>query len=267
MAQSFESRWQRAVSTHYWGFWYALCFLTRLPCPYLKRLDKDVEQVALWYYPIVGAILAGLLLLLALSVWQYNADASLLLMAALMLALWVYSTGAMHLDGVADMGDAWVGGLGSLERTLEIMKDPRIGSMGAASMLIIMLLKFAGLHALLEQSIGNYWLLVGLLLILVMARVGIIALMASMVYVRKEGMSSNLQGGRFAAKLVVMAPAIVLLAVWLLADKAGLLLMAWLVMLMLYRAVLKRRLGGYTGDTLGAAVEIQEALLLAVLVL
>jgi adenosylcobinamide-GDP ribazoletransferase len=47
--------------------------------------------------------------------------------AALVLILWVWSTGALHLDGLADSADAWVGGLASRERTLEIMKDPRSG--------------------------------------------------------------------------------------------------------------------------------------------
>lgn len=72
----------------------------------------------------------------------------MILVAALVLALWVYFTGAMHLDGVADTADAWVGGLGDHQRTLEIMKDPRVGAMAVAAMLLVLLVKFAAITAL-----------------------------------------------------------------------------------------------------------------------
>ena len=125
------------MNTYYWGFWFALTFLSRVPGPYLKRLDPAVQQAAMWFYPIVGAILGVLLLVLVTLCFGYNPQASVLLVSALVLALWVYFTGAMHLDGVADTADAWVGGLGNHERTLENMKDPRVGAMAVAAMLVV----------------------------------------------------------------------------------------------------------------------------------
>src|SRR5690554_7057022 len=186
----------RIMSTYYWGFWYALIFLSRVPGPYLQRVDKEVQQAAMWFYPIVGAILGLLLVSLVLLCYLYNPQASFLLVAALVLALWVYFTGAMHLDGVADTADAWVGGLGNHERTLEIMKDPRIGAMGTAAMSVVVVVKFAAIAALVEQFHSNKWLVVGgLLLIPMFSRAGILGLIATTQYVRKQGMVSNTQSG------------------------------------------------------------------------
>ena len=267
MAQSYPVVWRRHINTHYWAFWYAVCFLTRLPTPYLKRLDQEVERTALWYYPLVGVLLGALMISLVLLCGLYNPQASALVVAALVLTLWVYSTGALHLDGVADMGDAWVGGLGSLDRTLEIMKDPRIGSMGAASMLMILLLKFAALHSLLVQANHQMWLLGALCLIPALARTGILALMATLDYVRPNGMSQNLQGSPLRVKFLLLSGALIGLSIYVLPNSVLPMLVAWGVFFVGYRALLKKRLGGYTGDTLGAAVEVQEVILLLALVL
>ena len=256
------------MSTYYWGFWYALIFLSRVPGPYLKRVDKEVQQAAMWFYPIVGAILGLLLVSLVLLCYLYNPKASFLLVAALVLALWVYFTGAMHLDGVADTADAWVGGLGNHERTLEIMKDPRVGAMAVAAMIVVLLVKLVAIAALLEQAHSDLGLLLGgLLLIPMLARAGIIGLMATTSYVRKQGMVSDTQSAATKSKVLVMGAVLALLALPLLQEKALLILLVWLAVLVGYRAALKKRLGGYTGDTLGAAVEIQEAVLLVALAL
>lgn len=256
------------MSTYYWGFWYALMFLTRIPAPYLKRHDTEVQQAALWFYPVVGALLGAAMVTLVWLCFQYNPQVSVLLLAALVLTLWVYITGAMHLDGVADTADAWVGGLGSHERTLEIMKDPRVGSMGAAAMFVVLLLKFAAIAALLEQVHANKWLVYGgLLLIPILSRAGIIGLMATTPYVRKEGMVSNTKNAATKTKVTVLCVILVVLAFSILQHKALLVLLVWLLVLVGYRAVLNKRLGGYTGDTLGAGVEFQEVLLLVALAL
>ena len=268
MAQPRQYGWLRIMSTYYWGFWYALIFLSRVPGPYSKRMDKDVQQAAMWFYPIVGAILGLVLVTLVWLCFQYNPQAPVFLVAALVLALWVYFTGAMHLDGVADTADAWVGGLGNHKRTLEIMKDPRIGAMGVAAMLVILLVKFAAIVVLIEQTQSNTWLLLGgLLLIPMMARTGIIGVMATTTYVRKQGMVSDTQNAATKNKVLVMGIIMALLAIPMLQEKTLLILLAWVLVLAAYRRALNKRLGGYTGDTLGAAVEIQEAVLLAVLML
>lgn len=256
------------MSTYYWGFWFALTFLSRVPGPYLKRLDAEVQQAAVWFYPVVGAILGLLLVTLVTLCFYYNPHASVLLVGALVLAFWVYFTGAMHLDGVADTADAWVGGLGDHERTLEIMQDPRVGAMAVAAMIVVLLVKFAAITALLTQAQDNLWLLLGgLMLVPMLARTGIIGLMATMPYIRKQGMASNTQSAASKSKVVIMIVILALLAVPMLQEKALPMLLVWFVLLAGYRTVLSKRLGGYTGDTLGAGIEIQEAVLLVALAL
>lgn len=256
------------MNTYYWGFWFALTFLSRIPGPYLKRLDPAVQQAAMWFYPLVGAILGVLLLALVTLCFWYNPQASIFLVSALVLALWVYFTGAMHLDGVADTADAWVGGLGNHQRTLDIMKDPRVGAMAVAAMLVVLLVKFAAISALLSQGQDDFGLLLaGLLLVPMLARAGIIGLMATTPYVRQQGMVSATQSAATHGKAAVMAFILAVLAVPMLQGKALLLLLVWGAVLAGYRAALNKRLGGYTGDTLGAGVEFQETLLLVALAL
>lgn len=64
------------MSTYYWGFWYAVIFLSRVPGPYLKRMDTEVQQAAMWFYPIVGALLGLLLVALVLLCFLYNPHAA-----------------------------------------------------------------------------------------------------------------------------------------------------------------------------------------------
>jgi adenosylcobinamide-GDP ribazoletransferase len=101
-------------------FLVALQFLTRLPVHMPEPPDEREIGQSLLYYPLVGLLLG---LMLAALAWAMR-DGSSMLHAALLLAMWVLMTGGLHLDGLADSADAWVGGQGSRERTLAIMKDP-----------------------------------------------------------------------------------------------------------------------------------------------
>ncbi|WP_173644308.1 adenosylcobinamide-GDP ribazoletransferase, partial [Xanthomonas citri] len=81
-----------------------------------------------------------------------------LLGAALLLSAWVWLTGALHLDGLADTTDAWVGGMGERRRTLAIMKDPASGPMAVTAVVLVLLLKCAALASLLAQAPTTLWL-------------------------------------------------------------------------------------------------------------
>ncbi|EQL42777.1 cobalamin synthase (plasmid) [Pseudomonas aeruginosa VRFPA03] len=126
----------------------ALQFLTRLPVRLSAMPTPEQFGRAVLCYPLVG-VLIGVVL--------YAAARSLdgtppLLQAALLLSLWVALSGALHLDGLADMADAWIGGLGDRERTLAIMKDPRSGPVAVVVLVLVLLLKFSALAALLGQG-------------------------------------------------------------------------------------------------------------------
>ena len=114
-------------------FLVALQFLTRLPIHLPETPDECEIGQSLLYYPLVGLLLGLILAALAWAIW----DSSSMLHAAL-LAAWVLMTGALHLDGFADSADAWVGGQGSCERTLAIMKDPYCGPAGAVALILLL---------------------------------------------------------------------------------------------------------------------------------
>lgn len=228
-------------------------FLTRLPWPDPGPVTEATAGRAALFYPLIGLVIGVMLWgLAALLPWAPVGVA-----AALILVLWVWLTGALHLDGLSDTADAWVGGLGSRERALEIMRDPRAGAMGVVAIVLVLLVKWSALMALLAT--GSVWMLVW---IPVLARVQILSLMLTVPYARPVGMASAAVAHlpRRAAWVVVAA---VILAVPWIGGVAGLVaLMVALLILLAWRRALLRRLGGFTGDTAGALVELTEAAVL-----
>lgn len=235
------------------GLLAALGFLTRVPVPVRIFDDPRAQQKSLPWYPLVGLLLGGVLALPA----AWLGPGSPLLAAAVVLAAWVALTGALHLDGLADSADAWVGGLGDRERTLAIMKDPRCGPAGVVALVLVLLLKFAALATLLPRQ---PWLIC---LAPMLARAALTALFVWVPYVRAAGLGSPLLGAsRHACLLAVTASALLALAAgWrgmAALVAAGLVWLAWV------RSG-HRRIGGFTGDTAGAAAEMIEAAVLLAL--
>lgn len=231
-------------------FLIALQFLTRLPL----RLDGELSDADLGrsvaYYPFVGMLLGALLI----GAQWLLANLPVLLQAALLLVIWVSITGALHLDGLADSVDAWVGGHGDRERTLSIMKDPRSGPMGVTAVVLVLLVKFAALAALCESANA-----LGLALAPILGRTVLPLLFLSTPYVRSGGLGAPLAAHlpRRAAVASIAAACIAIVAVAG-ADGVTLVLATALVFLALRTAML-RRIGGTTGDTAGALVELTEA--------
>ena len=233
----------------------ALGFLTRIPVPSAVFGDARAQARSLAWYPAVGLLLGALLASLA---WLLR-DAAPLLRAALVLLAWLVLTGALHLDGLADSADAWVGGMGDRARTLAIMKDPASGPMGVTAIVAVLLLKFAALASLPARA----WPL--LVLVPLLARAAAVGLFLTTPYVRPGGLGAHLQRApRVACVLAIVAS----LACCVPARGRGawMLLAALLVFALARRACL-RRLGGCTGDTAGALIELTEAALLVASVL
>lgn len=226
----------------------ALQFLTRLPVSLPGMPTPEQMGRSLLWYPAVG-------LLLGLLLWGAHlllGQTSALLQAAIILALWVALSGGLHLDGLADTADAWVGGFGDRERTLTIMKDPRSGPIAVVVLVLLLLLKFAALFTLLQAGQGIY-----LMLLPWLGRSLLPLLLATTPYVRAGGLGQALADHlprRQLPWVLGVHVAGMLLFGWqgLLALMAGLLLFAWL------RRALLQRLGGTTGDTAGALVELAE---------
>lgn len=231
----------------------ALQFLTRLPVRLSGAPDERDIGRSLLYYPLVGLLLGGLLTALA---WMPLGGGEGL-RAAILLAAWVAASGGLHLDGLADSADAWVGGLGDRERTLAIMKDPNCGPAGVVALVLVLLLKFAALQALL---VHGAW--VALVLAPLLARSALPALFLTTPYVRPGGLGDVLARclPRRAALFVVLG---VLAGIPLATGVNGLWpLLAALASFIGLRALMLQRLGGTTGDTAGALVEIIETAVL-----
>lgn len=233
----------------------AIGFLTRLPVPASVFDDARAQSRSLAWYPLVGAIVGGLLCLLA-GLLQH---APPLLSAVLLLVAWVCLTGALHLDGLADSADAWIGGLGDRERTLTIMKDPRSGPAGVVALVLVLLLKFAALASLPAPA----W--IALLLAPLLARAALTLAFLSTPYARSGGIGRALVDAPRAAAIVALLAGAAACA---LADWRGALALAVAgSIFLLWRQACLRRLQGMTGDTCGALAEITEAGVLVALAL
>lgn len=229
----------------------AMQFLTRIPVPDPGLVADRVVGRSLLWYPAVGLLLGALIWCLQLLLDWLLPDL-LWLQAGLILSFWCLLTGGLHLDGLADSADAWVGGFGDRSRTLELMKDPRCGPSAVMLLVLLLLVKFAALVHLLQMEPA--WLLI----IPLIGRVSLLLLFLTTDYVRQQGLGSILteQFNRRQARGLLILIAVVLICLgWpaVMASCVALLLFVGLRHLMI------QRLGGTTGDTAGALVELGEA--------
>ncbi|MEA3301199.1 MAG: adenosylcobinamide-GDP ribazoletransferase [Pseudomonadota bacterium] len=245
----------------------ALGLLTRIPVRVRGGASGEVGAAtlgrSLHWYPAAGLVIGLILTLLAALLpgdFLLNAKPlnSLLLNAALITTAWLALTGALHLDGLADCADAWVGGMGDRARTLAIMKDPACGPIGVVAIVMVLLVKVAALDTLLTGASGIFWWLIP-----VLARTVLPLAFVSLPYVREGGMGDGLARNASRPGLILA----VLLVLGLLALCLPLLLLClWLAVAVavfaLWRRAMIQRLGGFTGDGAGALVELLEVALL-----
>ncbi|HFE32183.1 MAG TPA: adenosylcobinamide-GDP ribazoletransferase [Gammaproteobacteria bacterium] len=238
------------------AFWAAVQFLTRLPTPALAHYDEALAGRSALYFPLVGLLMGALLWLLAVLA----AGAAPGVQAALVLALWVGLSGGLHLDGLGDSADAWLGGHGDRRRTLEIMKDPRAGAAAVIAIALLLIVKFAALEALLANGHAAWLLLVPLL-----GRASSLALFLTTPSARSDGFGAILGQHlpRRAAGWVILSAALLPLA--MLGLEGLWLLLALLALGLGLRHLMLQRLGGCSGDTAGALTEFSEAAALLVL--
>ncbi|POA97667.1 adenosylcobinamide-GDP ribazoletransferase [Chromobacterium sinusclupearum] len=235
------------------GLILAVQFLTRLPTPQLADFQPEWLAASARWFPAVGLIVGALLL----TALQLGGLVDPWLAALLALLVWVGVTGGLHLDGLADLADALGASHRSRERFFEVLKDPHLGSFGALSLILAVVAKLV-LLMLIARHGGIAW---GLLLIPAWARGFAVTWSATLPAIapgsgerfgwQRDHLGLALNGAALLAASAWLAPAL------LLAPLAGL---AWW-------AFLKRRLGGMTGDCLGAGVEICEIALLALLLI
>jgi adenosylcobinamide-GDP ribazoletransferase len=241
------------------AFFIALGLLTRISVPKIFHVtEDDDEKLYGWsvlFYPLIGLIIGGLLLLLS-SMLSFLPPNSLVA-AGLILTFWVLITGALHLDGLADSADAWLGGYGDPQRTLEIMKDPYSGPAAVVVLLLVLLLKFSSIIVIAWEV---------LLLAPVLGRTAAMLLLATTPYVRQGGMGESAVNNLSKLAVWTVTLLVIALSVFLLKELSiGLLFL--FMMGYLCRAMMVKRINGTTGDTTGALVEVMETSTLVVFVL
>jgi len=210
--------------------------------------NDEVGQSILWY-PLVGLMIGGLLV----ALWSVTGGVSPLLRAALILAVWVLVTGALHLDGLADSADAWLGGLGDRERTLAIMKDPYSGPGAVTTLIVVLIVKFSALDAIVAE--GNWTALMAAPLL---GRTAVPLLFLTTPYVRPGGLGAVLANHLPRPSVIVILFATVLAILFVLGRPGFWLLLVNAILFVTVRRMMMHRIGGTTGDTTGSLVELLE---------
>ena len=229
----------------------AIRFLTIIPVPGNRGTDQKHLAPSLFWFPVVGTLIGGVLggiFVFLTALIPLQQITALLAVLALLSA-----SGGLHLDGVADCADGFFSSR-PRARILEIMKDSRIGAMGVIALVFVILLKAAAFNSL---PAGYLWKAV--VLMPITGRCAILIMMALLPYARPEGGLGSLfykKSNRFYA---VWGLAFMFGAGWLVAAKQGLVISAAaLILALAFSWYCKRKIGGATGDTLGAVCELTE---------
>ncbi|WP_292555700.1 adenosylcobinamide-GDP ribazoletransferase [Methylobacter sp.] len=228
-------------------FLLALSFYTRLP--HLQTLDYKQLPQAVVYLPLVGWLvggICGLVFYLADWLWPQTTAVILALIAGILL------TGALHEDGFADVCDGFGGGMNKV-RILEIMKDSHIGVYGVIGLLLLLPLKASVLIEMPAAAVP--WLLLAGHSV---SRLPPLLLMQRYSYAREHHSKASSAVYRPNFRELVFATAIALLPLMLLPVSSALTLIPALLATVLLGHYFYRRIGGYTGDCLGASQQVAE---------
>ena len=233
------------------GVLVATAFLTRVPVP-VPAGAADVGRAARWF-PLIGGLIGGASALVAWTMTEIL-DFPGELTAMLVVALCAWATGAIHLDGVADTVDG-LGGGRDREQVLRIMRDPRIGSYGAAALIFVIGVKVTAIAALLDRDAALPFIVAAPAI----SRWTISALAAGLPYARTEGgLGKAVTQERDIIGLVVATAVTALIAIGALRVDA-LIVWAFAALIAVWIAgTARQRIGGVTGDVFGASVELTE---------
>lgn len=232
------------------SFMYALKFLTRLPVPRVEGLSADDLPRSAPWFPLVGGIVGAAV---GAALWA-GAHASPSIGALCALLVWVVITGGLHLDGLGDVADALAASHRSPERFLAVLRDPHIGAFGVMAIALQLIAKLVLLADLPVMEA-----LPALVLVPAWARWG------PLVWVLVLPPLAGGSGERFASQIDLRIVAAEGIALALLSAWLAPVLLAALLVVAAVAAYWKLRLGGMTGDCLGAGIEVTETALLFIL--
>ncbi len=236
----------------------AAAFLTILPVLPAQVVGEDEVAGSLGWFPAIGFALGGMLALEELILRTFLGTE---LRSALLVMTLAIASGAVHLDGLADTADALSAG-GDRTRALEILRDSRIGSFGAVALFFVLALKIIALSAIGGSGSERY---LAIWFAPAIARWAMVAASFRIDYLRAAGAGAVILTGAQGRNLAIASATIALSIAIAMSFKA---LAVWMVAILataLIRAFYARWLGGVTGDLIGAAGELIEALVLIVM--
>jgi len=234
----------------------AMQFLTIIPLPFDTRCQKEDLGRATACFPLVGLTVGGLLVGLN---WLIVPWLPRPLCAALLITLLAAVTGALHLDGLADVCDG-LAARGSRERFLAIMKDSHVGAVGAVGLVLGLLLKW---QALVAVPAGITWQ--ALLLFPTLARFAQVLAMSGAKHARQDGLGAVIIQGMGFRHLLVALLITLTACLTLLPFRGIIALAAVIVATLAIRGHFQKHLGGLTGDIVGCSSEIAEIVALITL--
>ena len=236
------------LRTEWRSFILAIGFFTRIPVPSVANFQESDLNDAAKYFPLVGS-LVGLIaaIVFTLSNKVFTTDIAVLMSMVATL----YSTGAFHEDGLTDAVDG-LGGGWEKAQVLTIMQDSRVGSYGVVAIVMVLLLKFTTLTHLSP-------LLIPAILVAghSISRLCAVLVMATQAYVKPSGKAKPL-ATQLPKKSLLIALIFGLLPLPFVHYALYWSLLAVAFVWVWFSLILNKRLGGYTGDCLGAMQQLTE---------
>lgn len=232
------------------GFLAALRFLTVVPVTWNADQDGEYFRQSLFFFPIIGLLIGTIGYLLTLiSLWLFPQP----VVACMVICYLAFISGCLHLDGLSDSGDGLLSSR-PRDRSLEIMKDSRVGAMGVIVTVLVLLAKYSAL-----VSIDPAYLAVAVFFMPLAGRVAILCAMAALPYARAEGGLGGLFYSKSVKRLAISGIVIFTGAlVVFIPEKLFAVLPVLLLVFYLFNSWCKTKIGGATGDTLGANCELTE---------
>lgn len=225
-------------------------FLTRIPVNIQIEIEEDDFGKGVVFFPLVGLIIGAV----SGSIYYVFSRFSYGLVPIIFSMLsGVLITGALHIDGLADTCDG-IFSARNKERMLEIMRDSRIGTNGAIAIIFDFMLRIAILNLFNEKQA-----LLAILVAPIVSRTLTAIIIYTSTYARAEGGLGKLFIGKVSLGVASLAVAIGLVLTYISLGFYGLIaFILSLIVVIIFRAHVYSKIGGITGDVLGAANEISE---------
>ena len=227
-----------------------LQFLTRIPVPFKVDFNESKLAKGIVLSPLVGLVI-GLILFLLFTLFSFTGKFFISIIVVLIIETAI--TGGLHLDGLADTYDGIFSNR-PRDKILEIMKDPSIGTNGTLALIFTFMLKTGFLFSLQHINIPFY-----LIVMPVMGRMNMTLSAGLSTYARKKkGLGESIIKNTGIKEAVIAVVISTVITVIFIKTKGIAAAVSGIIFTIVFTKYIFKKLGGSTGDTLGAVVELTE---------